>query len=108
MVPGDTRSVTVHLHNDSTVPVVVDKKLTVTGPLLTDKTTKATLSFDSDVTSETVTLTADSDTAATDDTTATLTITAGDWGNDLQGSPSSENTATLQFTGTAVPTTPGK
>lgn len=108
MVPGDTRSVTVHLHNDSTVPVVVNKELKLVGSLLNDTETTATLSFDSGAAANTVTLTADSDTEATDDTTATLTIKAGDWANELQGSLSAENTATLTFTGTAVPTTPGK
>lgn len=107
MVPGDTRSVTVHLHNDSTVPVVVDKKLTVTGPLLTDDATTTSLVFDGAANEQTVTLAASSDTADTDDTSATLTITAEDWGNDLQGSLSSANTATLKFTGTAVPNTSG-
>ncbi|MDN6567005.1 MAG: hypothetical protein L0K65_08150 [Actinomyces sp.] len=108
MVPGDTRSVTVHLHNDSTVPVTVKKDLTVKGSLLTDGATTTSFVFDGAATEQTVTLAANSDDSDADDTTATLTITAGDWGNDLQGSPSSENTATLQFTGTAVPTTPGE
>lgn len=108
MVPGDTRSVTVHLHNDSTVPVTVKKDLTVKGSLLTDGATTTSFVFDGVATEQTVTLAANSDDSDADDTTAILTITAGDWGNDLQGSPSSENTATLQFTGTAVPTTPGK
>lgn len=106
MVPGDTRTVTVHLHNDSTVPVVVAKTLTLKGSLLTDEKTTASLSFDTG--GDTVELTANSDTETTDDTTATLTITAGDWANELQGATSTENTATLQFTGTAVPNTTGK
>lgn len=108
MVPGDTRSVTVHLHNDSTVPVTVKKDLTVKGSLLTDGATTTSFVFDGAATEQTVTLAANSDDSDADDTTATLTITAGDWGNDLQGSLSSDNTATLQFTGTAVPTTPGE
>lgn len=107
MVPGDTRSVTVHLHNDSTVPVTVKKDLTVEGPLLTDDATTTSLVFDGAANEQTVTLAASSDTADTDDTLATLTITAEDWGNDLQGSLSSANTATLKFTGTAVPNTSG-
>lgn len=108
MVPGDTRVVKVYLHNASTVPVTVEKHLTVAGSLLTVNATTTSFVFDGVATEQTVTLAANSDDSEADDTTATLTITAGDWGNDLQGSPSSENTATLQFTGTAVPTTPGK
>ena len=107
MVPGDKRTVTVHLHNDSTVPVIVSKELLASGPLLADNETTKTLEFAKGAGAQTVELAANDATNDQDDTTATLTITAGDWAEDLEASQASANTLSLHFTAQAVPTVSG-
>lgn len=91
MVPNETRSVKLDLHNDSTVALNITDDTVASGDLLgSDSGTKVEL------------VNAPSVLAADADATVTLKITAGNWSDSLQNESADDNTLTVNFTGTPI------
>lgn len=89
MLPGQVRTIKLDLKNSSTVPLTIKEKTEVEGDLLDPASdTEVTVGgFETEL-------------AVDETTTATLTVTAGEWGNDLQDKSAEDNTITVIFTGT--------
>lgn len=88
MLPEESRTVTLDLRNASTLPVDISSRDIATGDLLDDKS-GTTVKID----------VADSTLAVDATTTATVTVTAGDWAQGLQDNKTG-NSLTVVFTGT--------
>lgn len=95
MVPGQTRTVKLDIKNASTVELGITDNVKTTGALF-EGTTPATAEL------STYNRTLD----AGDEETVTLTVTAGNWADDLQNKEAKDNTITVQFTGTPTDQVP--
>lgn len=96
MVPNGTRTETVYIKNSGTSDLSVKATLDPAGKLLTDSKTTVSVAITGAGTDGTIELTPGSQ------TTAVVTVAAGDWGQELADQQASANTLTIDFTGTTV------